>query len=60
MGSPRQPTAEQYEKLEKAGRLTLLGEPEQARVEDAKATVRLKLPRQAVSLLIVEWEKKSP
>jgi xylan 1,4-beta-xylosidase len=55
MGSPQKPTAEQYAQLEKAGKLTAMGAPEAIRVEDAKATVRLKLPRQAVSLLVLTW-----
>jgi xylan 1,4-beta-xylosidase len=60
LGSPKQPTAEQYAKLEKAGRLTALGEPETVRAEDGKVTLRLSLPRQAVSLLVLEWGKKAP
>ncbi len=58
MGSPKEPTAEQYAQLEKAGRLASLGEPEALRVEDAKLTLRFSLPRQAVSLLVVEWGKQ--
>jgi xylan 1,4-beta-xylosidase len=55
MGSPQQPTPEQYAQLEKAGRLAALSAPETVRVENAKATVGFKLPRQAVSLLLLEW-----
>jgi xylan 1,4-beta-xylosidase len=58
MGSPKQPTPEQYARLEKAGMLAPLGEPETLRVDDAKVTLRLKLPRQAVSLLVLEWGKQ--
>jgi xylan 1,4-beta-xylosidase len=58
MGSPQKPTPEQYAQLEKAGRLTLLSEPETLRVEDAKVALRLNLPRQAVSLLVLEGGKK--
>jgi xylan 1,4-beta-xylosidase len=54
MGSPQQPTAEQYAQLEKAGQLTDLG-PRNIRVENNHATIRLTLPRQAVSLLKVTW-----
>jgi len=60
MGSPKRPTSEQYGQLEKAGRLALLGEPEALRVEDAKVTLRFQLPRQAVSLIVLEWGKKGP
>jgi xylan 1,4-beta-xylosidase len=55
MGSPQRPTAEQHARLEKAGQLTAMGEPEAVRVENARATVRFKLPRQAVSLLVLTW-----
>ena len=58
MGSPKQPTPEQYARLEKAGKLAPLGDPETVRVKDAKVTLRLKLPRQAVSLLVLEWAKQ--
>ena len=54
MGSPQQPTPEQYAALTKAGTLAS-DSPEKVQVEAGKATVRLKLPRQAVSLLEVTW-----
>jgi xylan 1,4-beta-xylosidase len=57
LGSPKEPTAEQYAQLEKAGRLVLLGEPETLRAEDAKLALRFALPRQAVSLVVFEWGK---
>jgi xylan 1,4-beta-xylosidase len=56
MDSPQKPTPEQYAQLEKAGQLTPMGAPETVRVSDAKATVKLTLPRQAVSLLVLEWK----
>jgi xylan 1,4-beta-xylosidase len=55
MGSPHQPTPEQYAQLEKAGQLTAVGPTEIVRVENGKATLRLTLPRQAVSLLKLTW-----
>lgn len=55
MGLSAQPLPEEYERLEKAGQLATMGAPETVRVENGKATVRLKLPRQAVSLLVLEW-----
>ena len=54
MGSPMQPTPEQYTQLEKAGKLAKLGDPEKIQVKNGKAMVHLKLPRQAVSLLVLE------
>jgi xylan 1,4-beta-xylosidase len=55
MGSPQKPTAEQYAQLEKAGRLAALTNPATLRLAEAKATVRLTLPRQGVSLLVLTW-----
>jgi xylan 1,4-beta-xylosidase len=55
MGSPQKPTAEQYAKLEAAGRLATLGDPAPLPLENGSAVVRLTLPRQAVSLLVIEW-----
>ena len=54
MGSPQNPTAEQYATLEKAGQLTALGPSETARVESGSLVLRFLLPRQAVSLLVLE------
>src|SRR5262245_9115848 len=56
MGSPQQPTSEQYAQLETAGQLAPLGMSETVRVNSSTATVRFKLPRQAVSLLVLEWK----
>jgi xylan 1,4-beta-xylosidase len=54
LGSPQQPTKEQYGQLEQAGRLAPLAAPAAVRVEEGKAVLRLKLPRQAVSLLVLD------
>ena len=54
MGSPMEPTPEQYAQLEKAGKLAEPGEPQKIRVENGKAAVQFKLQRQAVSLLVIE------
>jgi xylan 1,4-beta-xylosidase len=56
MGSPQSPTAEQIAQLEKAGQLA--GLPLQTiQIENTQATLKFVLPRQAVSLLVLEWEK---
>jgi xylan 1,4-beta-xylosidase len=55
MGSPPRPTPAQYARLEKAGRLAELTPPQTVRVKDAAAALRIELPRQAVSLLLLEW-----
>lgn len=54
MGSPPQPTPAQYARLEKAGQLAELEAPRAVRVKDAGATLRFRLPRQGVSLLVLD------
>jgi xylan 1,4-beta-xylosidase len=54
-GSPQHPTHEEYAQFEKAGQLTAIGPIETLRVEDGKASVRVTMPRQAVSLLKLSW-----
>jgi xylan 1,4-beta-xylosidase len=56
LGSPPKPTAEQYAELERAGRLAVLGAPEEVAVKQGGANIRLSLPRQGVSLLVMEWK----
>ncbi|HVR75476.1 MAG TPA: beta-xylosidase [Planctomycetota bacterium] len=58
MGSPQKPAPEQYEELERAGQLALTGAPETLRIAGGKATVKITLPRQAVSLLVMEWSSE--
>jgi xylan 1,4-beta-xylosidase len=53
LGSPQSPTTEQYAQLEKAGRLGIL-ETRSLRTEGGRINCRLELPRQAVSLLVIE------
>jgi xylan 1,4-beta-xylosidase len=54
MGSPQEPTPKQYAELEKAGQLATLKSPEiVANEQDAK--LRVELPRQAVSLLLLQF-----
>lgn len=55
MGSPQNPTAEQIETLEAAGQLEMLTSPEWITVKDGKAVIAMHLPRQAVSLLKLDW-----
>jgi xylan 1,4-beta-xylosidase len=55
MGSPQQPTDEQYAQLEKAGRLHELEPSKQVQPTDGAATVELTLPRQGVSMLVFTW-----
>ena len=54
MGSPPQPTPEQYAGLEAAGQLELLESPRWIAV-GGEAGVSLRLPRQGVSLMQLSW-----
>src|SRR5580700_6178459 len=51
MGSPQQPTPEQYAMLEAAGQLQLLTSPEWLAAANGQVGLTFDLPRQAVSLL---------
>jgi xylan 1,4-beta-xylosidase len=55
MGSPQQPTAEQYARLEAAGRLQRLEAPQQTAASAGKLELSLSLPSQAVSLIELSW-----
>jgi xylan 1,4-beta-xylosidase len=55
MGSPIAPDEKQYAELEAAGRLAAMEGPSTVRIEGGRATVPVTLPRQAVSLLVLEW-----
>jgi xylan 1,4-beta-xylosidase len=55
MGSPQEPTAEQTAQLKQAGQLQLLASPVWLDVTDGKVMIETALPRQAVSLLRLEW-----
>ena len=54
-GSPSSPNPAQYVQMEKAGQLAQLEDPTNVRIENGNATLKFALPRQAVSLLVVEW-----
>ena len=55
MGSPQTPTPEQYARLKEAGQLELLSSPQWLDVSNGKVTIGTDLPRQATSLMIIEW-----
>jgi xylan 1,4-beta-xylosidase len=57
MGSPQQPTDEQYAQLEKSGRLATLEPTKTVQVENRRMSVALTLPRQAVSLLVFTYHE---
>jgi xylan 1,4-beta-xylosidase len=56
MGSPQAPSRDQYAELEEAGKLAAMGSPETLRADGGRAIARFRLPRQAVSLILLEWE----
>ena len=51
MGSPQNPSAEQYAALEESGQLQELESPRWIPVTNGKAAIEITMPRQAVSLL---------
>jgi len=55
MGSPQEPSPEQYRQLERAGQLQLLGSPEWRTAAKGQVQIRFALPRQGVSLLTASW-----
>ena len=56
MGSPIAPTRPQYIRLEAAGQLERIDGPASVRVAEHQATINFALPRQGVSLIVIEWE----
>jgi len=55
MGSPIAPDERQYAQLEAQGKLAAMDSPATVRVEGGRASLPFTLPRQAVSLLVLEW-----
>jgi xylan 1,4-beta-xylosidase len=55
MGSPQDPTPEQFKQLEEAGQLHLFTSPQWINTENGEYTLELTLPRQGVSLIKLSW-----
>jgi xylan 1,4-beta-xylosidase len=55
MGSPQQPTPQQYAALQAAGQLQLLTSPRWMKVTNGRVVVTTEIPRQGVSLLHFTW-----
>jgi xylan 1,4-beta-xylosidase len=55
MGSPTTPTTAQIATLEKAGQLATVGKPVKKSVTGGRLVVDISLPRQAVSLIKLDW-----
>jgi xylan 1,4-beta-xylosidase len=56
MGAPLSPTPMQYAQLENAGQLAELQPPQPLDVKNGQASFKFNLPREAVSLLVIEWK----
>jgi xylan 1,4-beta-xylosidase len=55
MGSPPSPSPAQYQQLQDAGQLQLLGSPAWISLEQGAAHLQFALPRQGVSLIRIAW-----
>jgi xylan 1,4-beta-xylosidase len=55
MGSPQNPTPDQQRQLEAAGQLQLLSSPSWLWNQSGTVSIQFDLPRQAVSLIRLEW-----
>jgi xylan 1,4-beta-xylosidase len=63
MGSPTAPTRAQHAELARAGQLARLGTIKTIAVRNGQASISVTLPRQAVSLIELDWAgstKRSP
>ena len=56
MGSPARPDAAQFAALERAATLATIAPPPIVRTSPGRADLQFSLPRQAVSLLTLEWK----
>ena len=56
MRAPQNPTPAQYAVLEKAGQLALFDSPKWINPSDGSIMITFELPRQAVSLLKLNWD----
>jgi len=56
LGAPIAPNEKQYGQMQQAGQLAAIGAQETLRIEQGKALIKVQLPRQAVSLLVLDWE----
>ena len=55
MGSPIAPDERQYAQLEAAGKLAAMEAPAAVPIDGGRASLAFALPRQAVSLIVLEW-----
>jgi xylan 1,4-beta-xylosidase len=55
MGSPQNPTSVQINELERSGQLQTLDKPENIKINKGILTLNIKLPRQGVTLIKLDW-----
>ncbi len=55
MGSPQNPNSEQIKELEKSGKLEMLNNPANVKIENNQLKIEMQLPRQAVSLIKISF-----
>jgi len=55
MGSPAEPTPDQYQKLEQSGHLATIDAPASAGTESGGTSLQFNLPRQGISLMVLQW-----
>lgn len=55
MGSPQNPTGAQIRELERVGQLQSLAQPENIEINKGILTLNIKLPRQGVTLIQLDW-----
>jgi xylan 1,4-beta-xylosidase len=60
LGAPQRPTLDQYAQLERAGQLATVGAAQMIGITSGEASLAVKLPRQAVSLLVLEHSGAFP
>jgi xylan 1,4-beta-xylosidase len=56
MGSPQEPSSEQYLQLEKAGQLAMPGKAAAGKVKNGRLIYNTNLQRQGVSLVKIQWK----
>jgi xylan 1,4-beta-xylosidase len=56
MGSPANPSPEQISELQQASELALLAPPSTVKISGNSTTIRMQLPRQAVSLVVLSYQ----
>jgi xylan 1,4-beta-xylosidase len=56
MGSPQQPSPEQYKQLQEAGQLQMIGSPHWMDVRGGAVDMETRLPRNSVLLVRVKWQ----